>query len=428
MIGFCQIKHVKFLFIISLVLLFGVSCTTNAVTTNYSHLYSKELSRLHPDFIVYHHRVDSSRVYFKVKTDEMLYVRKDKSEPYRSNVIIHYRLYNTIDSKVLVDSASRLIEDVTEEKLSREIVGSFNIKAEKGKNYLLKIWTTDFHRSSVDEKHVNVIKQGNGSQFFLLSSTTTHQPIFTNYLTKSGEFSLTSAMNKNSILYERCYYRNFPLASPPFSTVQSKSFKYQPDKTEALNLDEQGAVNFTLQDSGFVYFQIDTTTRQGYTLYRYDENFPKIQSLQGMIGPLRYICTKSEYLELTSSTDIKKSLDKFWQSKTGSNERSRELIKRYYNRVEEANRLFSSYLEGWKTDRGMISMIFGPPSVVNKFSDNETWIYGDETNVLSLRFTFYKVNNPFSDNDYKLNRGPGYRSSWYRAVDAWRSGRVYWVQ
>jgi hypothetical protein len=38
------------------------------------------------------------------------------------------------------------------------------------------------------------------------------------------------------------------------------------------------------------------------------------------------------------------------------------------------------------------------------------------------------VDNPFSDNDFKLQRSPGYKSNWYRAVDAWRSGRVYWAQ
>ena len=383
---------------------------------------------MHPDYIVYHHRLDSTRVYFKIKTEQILYVRKDKSEPYHADILIHYRLYNSIDSKIVVDSASRKIKDVTETKDPKEIIGDFSVKAEKGKNYVIKIWATDENRGSVDEKLINIKKEGNGSQFFLLKDSETNLPVFTNYLTSTKNLSLSSEMNKNTTLFGRYYVRNFPLAAPPFSTTNSKSFRYQPDDTETFQLDDKGQMEFVLQDSGFVYFQIDTTSRQGFTLFRYDENFPEIINLQGMVAPLRYICTRSEYNELQVTTNLKNTLDNFWLTKTGSNERSRELIKKYYTRVEEANRLFSSYIEGWKTDRGMISMIFGSPSVVNKFSDKEIWVYGEETNALSLRFTFYKVNNPFSDNDYKLNRGSGYRSTWYRAVDSWRSGRVFWIQ
>ena len=45
-----------------------------------------------------------------------------------------------------------------------------------------------------------------------------------------------------------------------------------------------------------------------------------------------------------------------------------------------------------------------------------------------MRFTFAKIDNPFSDNDYKLERNQNHRSIWYRAVDAWRRVRVYWIE
>ena len=37
--------------------------------------------------------------------------------------------------------------------------------------------------------------------------------------------------------------------------------------------------------------------------------------------------------------------------------RELNLIKTYYSKVEKANEMFTSHLEGWKTDRGMISII-----------------------------------------------------------------------
>ena len=147
-----------------------------------------------------------------------------------------------------------------------------------------------------------------------------------------------------------------------------------------------------------------------------------------MVKPTRYICSRAEYDQLLNSEFLKSSMDHFWKSKTGSKERAKEIIRKYYKRVENANLHFSSYIEGWKTDRGMISIIYGAPNVVSKSNDMEVWVYGDESNVNSLSFVFNKMENPFSENDFKLQRSPAYRSSWYKAVDAWRSGRAYWIQ
>jgi hypothetical protein len=44
---------------------------------------------------------------------------------------------------------------------------------------------------------------------------------------------------------------------------------------------------------------------------------------------------------------------------------------------------------------------------------------------MALSFTFVKLDNPFSDNDYALQRSANYRNLWYNAVDLWREGRVY---
>jgi hypothetical protein len=97
----------------------------------------------------------------------------------------------------------------------------------------------------------------------------------------------------------------------------------------------------------------------------------------------------------------------------------------YFGRVESANRNFSSYLEGWKTDRGLMYIIYGPPSEVYRNQQSETWIYGDRNSSLSYIFNFVKVENPFTDNDFALNRLSEYRYGWGQAVGAWRNGRVY---
>jgi len=104
---------------------------------------------------------------------------------------------------------------------------------------------------------------------------------------------------------------------------------------------------------------------------------------------------------------------------------AKEIIRKYDKRVQDGNAYFTSYVEGWKTDRGMIYLIYGAPNVIYKTANSETWTYGEENNINSLTYVFSKVNNPFTDNDYSLDRSPNYKQAWYSAVDIWRQGRAY---
>jgi hypothetical protein len=73
----------------------------------------------------------------------------------------------------------------------------------------------------------------------------------------------------------------------------------------------------------------------------------------------------------------------------------------------------------------MIFVVFGPPANSYRSQDGEVWIYGSETSMNSLRFNFIKTENPFSDNDFILERSQFFKDPWYTAVDYWRQGHVY---
>ena len=144
-----------------------------------------------------------------------------------------------------------------------------------------------------------------------------------------------------------------------------------------------------------------------------------------MILATRYIMAKKEFDICMSSPDKKLAIDKFWLDIGGSSERAKELIRKYYGRVQEANKLFTSYQEGWKTDRGMIYVVFGAPNKVSKRKNGEVWTYGESGNPNAVFFQFIKVINPFTDNDYTLERNESFKMPWYQAVDLWRQGRIY---
>ena len=125
------------------------------------------------------------------------------------------------------------------------------------------------------------------------------------------------------------------------------------------------------------------------------------------------------------SPNLKSAVEAFWLARGGNEERTRGLIKKFYSRVQDANRFFASYTEGWKTDRGMVFIVFGGPNALYLSSNSESWTYGTPNSTLALNFFFAKVNNPFTDNDFSLSRSPIYEANWYRAVETWRQGRAY---
>ncbi|MEL7006518.1 MAG: GWxTD domain-containing protein, partial [Bacteroidota bacterium] len=126
---------------------------------------------------------------------------------------------------------------------------------------------------------------------------------------------------------------------------------------------------------------------------------------------------------LMAAKESKAAFDDFWLDLTRSSERARDIIKNYYDRVEEANRLFTTYKPGWKTDRGMIYITFGPPGKVIKSNNEETWIYLSTRDLKKIEFKFVKASSIFSNSHYALVRDKKYADAWYKAIRLIRQGR-----
>jgi GWxTD domain-containing protein len=180
---------------------------------------------------------------------------------------------------------------------------------------------------------------------------------------------------------------------------------------------------FSPDKQGLYLFQADSSGTSGVSLVVTDRQYPEPREITDLTEPLIYISTRREFETLKEDLSNKQALDKFWLSTLESPETARAAIKSYYQNVEEANLLFTSYKEGWKTDRGMIYIILGRPITVKKGPDTEIWSYldidGDEIN-----FQFNKVSNIFSNNHYELFRDKSYDRTWFIAIDRWREGRI----
>ncbi|MEO6901958.1 MAG: GWxTD domain-containing protein [Bacteroidia bacterium] len=411
-----------------LILLVVVSCgSSRDVKNNKTTLntYKDQVNRIHPEFLIFHLNDTISELNFKINSNELLYTRPDGIN-FLSNTIISYLLLPSYDSKEVIDSASVRLVDENNVNSDRLLFGKIKIKAKEMRNYYLRITVADLNRGT-NVTQVLFVEKDNvlNKQNFIAQSTSTNIPLFNNIIKKLESIKIIYKEKRSAPLFVRYYSREFPMAAPAFSITEATPFQYKPDSIFTIQLDTNGVLNFTATKTGFYHFQLDTAKRYGLTLYNFSEEFPEIKKIEDMIAPLRYITSNDEYNELLTSTNKKEAFEKFWLTHIGSRERVKESIRKYYNRVQDANIYYSSYIEGWKTDRGMIYLLFGTPNVIYRTASTEAWLYGEENSINTLRFLFTKVNNPFTDNDYSLERSQSYKQPWYIAVDAWRQGKTY---
>lgn len=410
-----------------LLLLFGCSTSKNISQQNIAYIYKKEANILQPSFIIHHLNDTISELHFKINAKALLYSKQANEEHFSTQVKVSYKLYQSYESQQMLDSSSIILTDNAYDHDAKDLIGKIEFKAATGNDFLMEVAMLDLNRGKSNKSFLVVEKNNiNNRQNFIVEAPATRLPLFRNYIKENEEVTITYNQPAISKLYVRYYNRNFSIAAPPFVISNNKPFDYIADSLFEITL-ENNSSKISLKQKGFYHIQADSSlNKEGLTLFRFDNNnFPELESTDDLISPLRYITGKEEYDEMAFSNNKKEALDNFWIRNAGNPDRAKELIKKYYNRVQEANIFFTSYIEGWKTDRGMIYIIFGPPNVMYKTGNSESWIYGEERNLMSLNFTFYKVTNPFTDNDFSLDRSAIYKSNWYRAVDTWRQGRIF---
>ena len=388
---------------------------------NYSIEDSK--NSLHPQFLIYHNNESTSQLFFQVATEDVLYSRATINQPFSAKILLEYIVFQK-DHKEIIDSGSILITDQYLKNKKTRIDTNFIFNFSKTEEGFLDLRISDINRSREFRKTLSIDKFSESSRQFYMITDTNNQILFDDFFFEGQSILIKSHFN-NDKLYATKNKTVFPLSPPPFTKSAQPSFPDNISFTEELNFNSQNIIFYDLPNEGFVFFQLDTLNDLGFTLFNFHNDYPLLKSAEQLIPPLRYLTTKDEFDLLVSSINPKVAVDKYWLSNATSKERARTLIRVYYSRVEFANKLFSCHLEGWKTDRGMISIIFGTPSYTSLVRNSEVWIYGDENNIHSLKFVFDQKSNPFSSNDYVLSRNYSYKNPWYRAVESWRNGKVY---
>lgn len=140
-----------------------------------------------------------------------------------------------------------------------------------------------------------------------------------------------------------------------------------------------------------------------------------INNLDKAISELIYIATPSELGYIKDAPDQKEKIKRyleFWKKKDPTpNTDENEIFNEYYRRVAYANANFSQYVDGWRSDRGMVFILLGSPDNIDRhpfdldskpyevwyyYNLNRSYVFVDETG-----FGDYRLTTPLYGDDYR---------------------------
>ena len=405
-------------------------------TKDLSYMYNPTRSFFTPSYAINTLTDESTTLSVRFFVSNLFFSEANPEGVPTALISINAKLYKIIQgARILTDTTTYDISIVRDPQ-KIEYVYNIPFKTESNTQYIVEIKVLDRLRSTMSQSFVpfNTLSRLNSYNFSVRNYFTGSQ-LFSRVLRLDEYINLNYTRGHIDSLYIS-YFKPFEhIPDPPSMMLPQKQIDYEPEATVALAYSD--TLPIMLPRKGIYLCSVDSKIRDGYTLFNFGESYPSMTNPEDMIEPLVYIATKNEFDQIRANTKPKIAIDDFWIKCGGGNiEKARELIRIYYNRVVYANIYFTSFTEGWRTERGMIYIMYGPPDKVYKSIDGDVWGYRKQVIKSSwggrysvgedyISFTFKQRDNIFSDNDYFLSRGDALITQWDQAVSSWRNGVVF---
>ncbi|MFD2532749.1 GWxTD domain-containing protein [Gracilimonas halophila] len=231
---------------------------------------------------------------------------------------------------------------------------------------------------------------------------------------------------------------NYTPSSLPYKGIDYDEFDVIQSSTRLLEQPGSVIIELAFENLERGNYRLEVTSNEGDENEVYkgrafgikSPNYPSLKTPSELARPLVYLMTDKEYENLISIKDpdsLKHAVDRFWLSNIKNSNVAREVVSLYYQRVEEANKQFSNFKEGWKTDPGMIYILFGPPWYSDLFSNEMNWSYSYNRNDPEKNFVFKrpKLKTKFYPwNNFLLERSNYYYNIQYSQIQHWRNGSI----
>jgi len=434
-----NIAIIRSCFIVSAILSVFVfnSCRTTqpaADPKDLSYLYNPTKNSINPRYNVYNQSDELSVLSVKFFASDLFFSEANPQGVPTAQMLFNIKLYNASQGKQLADTAVYNIS-IVKEKGRIEYIYDIPLKVEKGNEYTADVRILDRLRLFSIQAFIpfNTLSDNNRYNFKMVGHFDKNE-LFNPVLKTDEYVNLLYSKGHIDSLFISYYKPYSEVPDPPSMILPEKTLDYEPDKVIALPYSDTLPMMFPRE--GIYHCTLERNIQDGYTFFNLGATYPSMKTPDVMIEPLVYLATQDEIDTLRLSVRQKVALDDFWIRLGGNVDKARELIRIYYTRVLYTNFYFTSYKQGWRSERGMIYIIYGPPDKVYKTIDGENWGYrkpviksswGGRYSVKEeyLFFNFKKSDNIFSDNDYYLSRNETLVTYWDKAIASWHKGVVF---
>jgi GWxTD domain-containing protein len=375
-------------------------------------------------------RVD---IYIQIPQTTLSFKKNQSTQKFDSRFDLAINIYNSLGENILSNTSSETISNTGEEQKYLADNPEFRIKSYFLEPDSYKLETTLRDRNNYMEYKIDKIfevpdfanKPVSVSSVMLLSDFKSDSlgkkiiyPLVTGNIGDLRDIYIFYEIYNNS---ENTFpvSINYKIINEKGSSIKEGSFSYVLSPGINQRIERLAPVEYTtglyrLELTSKAYPSIFT---QKDFVYKWSDLPMNITDLDLAINQMVYIASSDQLdsiKEATSKAEKEKRFLQFWKNidpspKTAKN----EVMNEYYNRVKIATDKFTnSYMEGWKTDMGMVFIIYGNPSSIERHPFDydskpyEVWEYFD----INKQFIFvdytgfgdYRLITPIWDKRFKI--------------------------
>ncbi len=406
---------------ISIILISSCSQHNKINKFNTASTYVDEFSGKFMQQQVYHMNDSISELAIKIDAAKIPGLKTKQIDIY-SLMTFRYEVYTSMDKKDLIQSDSYKLSDLVpyDQMEAGGVVIKIPLQLLQNNNYIVLLSLQDQVSKKNFFKMLRISKSVNSPENFKITNEN-NELLWFPWIVKDQKIKIEYRYPEQKKIFVRYYKPKFSPAKSPYNEVQSTEIqKAVAFEKYELPLTQGKSHIIHLPQDGVYILSGSSNQVQGKLLTQFHDNYPIIKNNAQRVFTLRYLNAKKEFYNMIQD-DPAHTIQEFWFFEGRTKERSQEMMNTYYSRAQRANELFSSYKEGWKTDRGMIFMIYGPPDQIYNEVDREVWEYGAEASYNGLRFEFLLTNTSLNSQEFILLRNNDFKSSWYSIVENWRT-------
>ena len=317
--------------------------------------------------------------YFKVFNDKLTFIKIDSVYKARYEIsLVVLQDDNQVDGDIWKDEI--ITDSYAKTNSSRDFqITHVSFDVEPG-DYQLAITFEDLESEQVTKEKLSAHLRDFSKQSLILSDITLAsrvevdsvglrgiQPEIANYTFAVGQplyayFEIyDTVLNREvKISYEVKNIKNKKIASSTFSRKMNefRNIAFFQINTENLSY---GKFRLKLK----VEAGDDKSEIEKLFIVRWSGLPASISDLELAIEQLRYIADKKELKTIKKASDDKKYEEflKFWKRRDPTpGTVANEAMDEHYRRVRYTNEFFTNVRDGWRTDRGMVYILLGPPN------------------------------------------------------------------